>query len=70
MKQLIITMPNGTVLLFIPPHLFPFISSWTFVYYTVGGGKIQRKNAKDFCFGNMIPGTDLEKFLQQCSCTP
>lgn len=70
MKQLMITMCNGTLLLFIPPQLFSFISSWPFVYYTVGGGKIQHKNAKDFCLGNMIPGMDLVKFLQQCSCMP
>lgn len=69
-KQLIISVPNGTVLLFIPPHLFPFISFWPFVCYAVGGSKIQRQNAKDFCFSNMIPGTVLRKFLQQCSCTP
>lgn len=58
-EQLISAMPNGTDMLFIPPHLFPVISSWPFVCYTVGCGKMQRKNAKDFFFSNMIPGTSL-----------
>lgn len=69
-KQPISSVPSRTVLLIIPPHLFPFISFWPFVWYTVGGGKIQRKNAKDFCLGNTIPGMASHKFLQQCSSTP